>query len=52
INLMEFTPGFFEKFLVYTRSIARSVILSGYRSAIKDLYRLKRIALPVEFYLL
>ncbi|OWZ12354.1 hypothetical protein PHMEG_00014504 [Phytophthora megakarya] len=47
INLMEFTPGFFEKFLVYKRSIARSVTLSGYRSAIKDLYRLNRIALPL-----
>ncbi|KAG3126248.1 hypothetical protein PI126_g22411 [Phytophthora idaei] len=49
INLFEFTPGYFEEFLVYKRRGARTVTLRGYRSAIKDLYRLKRIALPVEY---
>ncbi|KAG6965689.1 hypothetical protein JG688_00007091 [Phytophthora aleatoria] len=49
INLVEFTPGYIEKFLVYKRRGARTATLGGYRSAIKDLYRLKRIALPVEY---
>ncbi|KAG6957073.1 hypothetical protein JG688_00011142 [Phytophthora aleatoria] len=49
LNLAEFTPAFFEQFLVYKRGVAKSATLSGYRSAIKDLYRLKRIVLPVEY---
>jgi len=49
LNLAEFTPAVFEKFLVYKRSRAKSVTLSGYRSAIRDFYRLKRVALPVEY---
>ncbi|EGZ13112.1 hypothetical protein PHYSODRAFT_512814, partial [Phytophthora sojae] len=49
LNLTEFTPACFEQFLVYKRSTVKSATLSGYRSAIKDLYRLKRAALPVEY---
>ncbi|KAF1774352.1 hypothetical protein GQ600_19737 [Phytophthora cactorum] len=49
LNLAEFTPAFFEQFLVYKRGVAKSATPSGYRSAIKDLYRLKRIVLPVEY---
>lgn len=49
IDLAEFTPQYFEKFLVYKRRSAKSGTLSGYRSAIKDLYRLKRIPLPTEY---
>ncbi|KAG3094196.1 hypothetical protein PI124_g9537 [Phytophthora idaei] len=49
LNLAEFSPAFFEHFLVYKRGVAKSATLSGYRSAIKDLYRLKRIVLPVEY---
>ncbi|KAG6974839.1 hypothetical protein JG688_00002857 [Phytophthora aleatoria] len=49
INLAEFTPAFFEQLLVYKRGVARLATLSGYCSAIKDLYRLKRIVLPVEY---
>jgi hypothetical protein len=49
LNLTEFTPAYFEKFLVRKRRTAKSVTLSGYRSAIKDLYRLEGIKLPVEY---
>ncbi|EGZ04701.1 hypothetical protein PHYSODRAFT_535768, partial [Phytophthora sojae] len=43
LNLHEFTPVFFERFLVYKRDKAKAVTLSGYRSAIKDLYRSKSV---------
>ncbi|KAG2940785.1 hypothetical protein PC118_g2940 [Phytophthora cactorum] len=49
LNLAEFTPAFFEQFLVYKRDMAKSATLTEYRSAIKDLCRLKRIVLPVEY---
>ncbi|ETP28071.1 hypothetical protein F442_22643 [Phytophthora nicotianae P10297] len=39
LNLMEFTPP---------RGV-KAGTLSGYRSAIKDLYRVRRLALPPEF---
>ncbi|KAG6944322.1 hypothetical protein JG687_00017930 [Phytophthora cactorum] len=49
LNLAEFTPAFFEQLFAYKRGVAKSATPSGYRSAIKDLYRLKRIALPLEY---
>ncbi|KAG4248745.1 hypothetical protein PC116_g3512 [Phytophthora cactorum] len=49
ISLAEFTPAFFEQLLVYKRGVARLATLSGYCSAIKNLYRLKRIVLPMEY---
>ncbi|ETI30072.1 hypothetical protein F443_22808 [Phytophthora nicotianae P1569] len=49
LNLMEFTPPYFEQFLVYKSRDVKAGTLSGYRSAIKDLYRVRRLALPPEF---
>ncbi|OWY97843.1 LOW QUALITY PROTEIN: hypothetical protein PHMEG_00031525 [Phytophthora megakarya] len=49
LNLAKFKPAVFEKFLSYKRAQAQSATLSGYRSAIKDLYRLKRIPMPDEY---
>ncbi|KAG9399898.1 hypothetical protein AC1031_022022 [Aphanomyces cochlioides] len=49
IDLAEFTPHYFERFLAYKRTTAKISTLSGYRSAIKDLYRVQRIALPPEY---
>ncbi|ETP53246.1 hypothetical protein F442_01765, partial [Phytophthora nicotianae P10297] len=48
------TSRFFEehdelRFLVYKRSSVKTATLSGYRSAIKDLYRVKRLASPTEY---
>lgn len=49
IDLNNFSPGYFEKFLVYKRCMVKTVTLGGYRSAIKDLYRVKRMPLPAEY---
>ncbi|KUG01951.1 hypothetical protein AM587_10001959 [Phytophthora nicotianae] len=49
LNLMEFTPPYFEQFLVYKSRGVKAGTLSGYRSAIKDLYRVRRLALPPEY---
>ncbi|KAE9117468.1 hypothetical protein PF006_g18805 [Phytophthora fragariae] len=49
LNLTDFTPSVFEQFLVYKSSYVKTATLSGYRSAIKDLYRVKRLALPPEY---
>ena len=53
IDLTAFTPSLFENFLISRlnnpgKKVAIST-LSGYRSAIKDLYRRKRIPLPAEY---
>ncbi|ETN03998.1 hypothetical protein PPTG_15363 [Phytophthora nicotianae INRA-310] len=49
LNLMEFTPPYFEQFLVYKSRDVKAGTLSGYRSAIKDLHRVRCLALPPEF---
>jgi hypothetical protein len=49
INLAAFTPSFFESFLVYESDYVKTGTLSGYRSAIKDLYRGQRVNLPPEY---
>lgn len=49
LNLLEFTPNLFEKFLVHKSSSVKTGTLSGYRSAIKDMYRAKRFKPPAEY---
>ncbi|ETO68238.1 hypothetical protein F444_14913 [Phytophthora nicotianae P1976] len=49
LNLMEFTPPYFEQFLVYKSRDVKDGTLSGYRSAIKDLHRVRCLALPPEY---
>lgn len=49
LNVMEFTPHYFERFLVFQRHNVQTSTLSGYRSAIKYLYRLNNLPLPVEY---
>ncbi|EGZ22321.1 hypothetical protein PHYSODRAFT_490612 [Phytophthora sojae] len=48
-NLSEFTPSVFERFLMFKSASVKTATLSGYRSAIKDLYRVKHVALPPEY---
>jgi hypothetical protein len=51
INLAVFLPSHFEDFLLHKINSGGLKVstLSGYRSALKDLYRQKRVALPVEY---
>ncbi|KAJ8524851.1 hypothetical protein ON010_g16265 [Phytophthora cinnamomi] len=49
LNLVQFTPAIFEQVLVYKHRTTKSSTLSGYRSAMKDLFRLKVIKLPEEY---
>eukprot|EP00644_Phytophthora_capsici_P018616 jgi/Phyca11/132868/e_gw1.247.6.1 len=51
LNLTVFTPQHFETFLLYKINEGKLKVstLSGYRSAIKDVYRQKRLDLPSEY---
>lgn len=49
IDLAEFTPKYYEEILVYKSNLVKTGTLSGYRSAIDDLYRVNRVALPPEY---
>ncbi|OWZ12161.1 hypothetical protein PHMEG_00014720 [Phytophthora megakarya] len=49
LTLVEFTPARLEKFWVFKRSQAKGATLSGYRSAVKDLYRTKHLPIPLEY---
>ncbi|OWY97643.1 LOW QUALITY PROTEIN: hypothetical protein PHMEG_00031781, partial [Phytophthora megakarya] len=45
----QFTPKEFEDFLLAKQGELKTVTLSGYRSAIKDLYRRHNMTVPPEF---
>ncbi|ETO74213.1 hypothetical protein F444_09988 [Phytophthora nicotianae P1976] len=49
INLDHFTPSDFDDFLLEKRKSVSVGMLSGYRSAIKDLYRKKERSLPLAY---
>ncbi|ETN22049.1 hypothetical protein PPTG_02102 [Phytophthora nicotianae INRA-310] len=53
IDINVFSPKHFEAFLVAKMNASGRVLkvttLGGYRSAVKDIYRQKRVALPVEY---
>lgn len=49
IDVNNFTPVFFQKFLAHYRLKVTTNTLSAYRSAIKHLYRAKKLPLPAEY---